>query len=254
MKLKISGLKVLLLPISASIALMAYTLETTPLPTNAQIESTGMTAQGPHQAAAIDQLTTWAKQGLPVAQRELALTYLNWPQHDAETRNWLMNAAQSGDADAQFQLADALYKGSSGFQSDHALAWGWYEKAALQNHSKASFMLARMAKYGDGTKQNLQTSLQWLLESSQLGNAQAMFLLSNAYSAGEGVEKNEAKAREWLEKSAAGDYPVAIQALAMSLDSNDSNNSEQSAANATRARLLIKEATDERLMHWKGYQ
>ncbi|MBV8633071.1 MAG: sel1 repeat family protein [Burkholderiaceae bacterium] len=242
-----------IIALSACAALMACT-QASPPPTSAQIESAGMLAQGAHQTAAIEQLTTWAKQGLPVAQRELALTYLNWPEHDADARNWMQSAAKGGDADAQFLLAEALYKGTSGFPADHAQAWAWYEKAALQNNGKASFMLARMAKYGDGTAQSLQESIRWLQASSEQGNAQAMFLLSNAYSSGEGVAKDEVKAREWLEKSAAGDYPVAIQALAMSLDSRDPGNAEQSAANATRARLLLKEANDERLMHWKGYQ
>ena len=223
-------------------------------PTSAQIESAGMLAQGTHQSAAIDQLTTWAKRGSPIAQRELALTYLNWPEHDADARDWMTQAAKGGDAESQFLLAEALFKGTSGFQVEHAQAWAWYEKAALQGNGKASFMLARMAKYGDGTAQNLQESTRWLLESSQRGNAQAMFLLSNAYSAGDGIARDEAKAREWLEKSAAGDYPVAIQALAMSLDGREAKDTEQSAADATRARLLLKEASDERLMHWKGYQ
>lgn len=243
-----------LLTLSSSLIVMACTQVATTLPTSAQIESAGMLAQNTHQTAAIDQLKTWAKQGSPVAQRELALSYLNWPEHNKDARNWLLKAANGGDADAQFQLADALFKGASGFLPDHAQAWGWYEKAALQNNGKASFMLARMAKYGDGTTQNQQLSTHWLMASSQQGNAQAMFLLSNAYSAGDGIAKDEVKAREWLEKSAAGDYPVAIQALAMSLDGNDPKNGEQNAANATRARHLIKEATDERLMHWNSYQ
>lgn len=241
------------LALSACAVSMACTQVAAP-PTSAQIESAGMLAQGTHQATAIAQLTAWAKQGSPIAQRELALTYLNWPEHDAEARNWMQSAAKGGDADAQFMLAEALYKGICGLHADHAQAWAWYEKAALQNNGKASFMLARMAKYGDGTAQNLQESIRWLQASSDQGNAQAMFLLSNAYSSGEGIAKDDAKAREWLEKSAAGDYPVAIQALAMSLDSREAKNAEQSAADATRARLLLKEANDERLMHWKNYQ
>lgn len=241
------------LALSACIALMACTQVAAP-PSSAQIESAGMLAQGTHQTAAIAQLTAWAGQGSPVAQRELALTYLNWPGHEADAQSWMLSAAKGGDAESQFILAEALFKGTCGFQADHAQAWAWYEKAALQGNGKAGFMLARMAKYGDGTTQSLQQSTHWLIESSKAGNAQAMFLLSNAYSAGDGVARDEAKAREWLEKSAAGDYPVAIQALALSLDGRDAKSADQGAADATRARLLLKEASDERLMHWRGYQ
>jgi len=219
-------------------------------PTAAQIESVGMQALYAHQPEAIDRLTSWARQGMPIAQRELALAYSNWPQHESDAQSWLQKAANGGDNDAQFQLAEALFKGALGLRPDHAEAWKWYEAAAKSGNAKASFMLARMAKYGDGTTQDLATSTHWLMESSRNGNPQAMFLLSNAYAAGEGVEVDAVKAREWLEKSAAGDYPVAIQALALSLDTDNSNNPE----NATRARHLLKEANDERLMHWKNSQ
>lgn len=219
-------------------------------PTSAQIESIGMQALHAHQPAALDRLTVWAQQGMPVAQRELALAYLNWPQHDAEARNWLQKAASNGDSDAQFRLADALYKGSSGPAQNHAEAWKWYERAAQAGNAKAGFMLARMAKYGDGVAQDQSLSIRWLIDSSEHGNVQAMFLLSNAYAAGEGVQRDADKAREWLEQSAAGDYPVAIQALAMSLDAGDTH----SPKDAARANHLIKEANDERLMRWNYYQ
>ena len=218
--------------------------------TTAQIESMGMQALYAHQTEAIDLLTSWAQQGMPSAERELALAYIIWPKHESDARLWLQKAAGSGDNEAQFQLAEALFKGELGLRSDHVQAWKWYEAAAKSGNAKASFMLARMAKYGDGTAQNLTTSIQWLMESCRNGNPQAMFLLSNAYAAGEGVNVDTAKAREWLEKSAAGDDPVAIQALAMSLDTNDTKNT----VNATRARHLLKEASDERLMHWKKDQ
>jgi len=219
-------------------------------PTTAQIESAGLQALYAHQTAAIDQLKSWAQQDMPIAQRELALAYRNWPTHESDARFWLQKAANGGDCEAQFQLAEALYKGELELKADHTNAGKWYETAAKAGNAKASFMLARMAKYGDGIPQDQHLSIMWLMESSRNGNPQAMFLLSNAYAAGDGVDRNEMKAREWLEKSAAGDYPVAIQALAMSLETGDMNN----AGNATRARHLLKEASDERLMHWKNYQ
>ena len=238
----------LVLLIMATVAACTQPKDATP--TSAQIESAGLQALHAHQPAAIDRLAIWAQQGMPVAQRELALAYLTWPQHDAQARYWLQKAASSGDSDAQFRLADALYKGLTGLAQNHADAWKWYERAAQAGNAKASFMLARMAKYGDGVTQDQHLSIRWLIDSSERGNAQAMFLLSNAYAAGEGVEQDAAKAKEWLEKSAAGDYPVAIQALAMSLEAGDAH----SPKDAARATHLIKEANDERLMRWNNYQ
>jgi len=219
-------------------------------PDNARIESVGMLALHGRQPGAIAQLQAWAAAGRPVAQRELALALASIPEQSAQAGAWLQKAAAAGDQEARFQLAQAFYQGSLGLKLDQAQAWSWYERAAASGNAKASFMLARMAKYGEGVPSDLKRSAKWLLEASVQGNAQAMFLLSNAYAAGEGVEQNQQLARDWLERSAAGDFPVAIQALAMSLESGD----QHGERDQVRARHLIKEATDERSMRWNNYQ
>ncbi|GAC1323463.1 MAG: hypothetical protein NVS3B11_11600 [Collimonas sp.] len=219
-------------------------------PDNARIESVGLLALHGRQASAIAQLRTWAGAGRPVAQRELALALASIPEQSTQAGAWMQNAAAANDTEAQFQLAQAFYQGGLGFQVDYGQAWNWYERAASSGNAKASFMLARMAKYGEGVPRDLKRSAKWLLEASVQGNAQAMFLLSNAYAAGEGIEQNQQLAREWLERSAAGDFPVAIQALAMSLESGD----QHGESDPVRARHLIKEATDERSMRWNNYQ
>lgn len=219
-------------------------------PDNARIESVGMLALHGRQPGAITQLQAWAAAGRPVAQRELALALASMPDRSAQAGAWLQKAAAAGDPEARFQLAQAFYQGNLGLKLDQAQAWSWYERAAASGNAKAGFMLARMAKYGEGVPRNLQLSATWLLEASKQGNAQAMFLLSNAYAAGEGVEQNPQLARVWLERSAEGDFPVAIQALAMSLESGD----QHGERDPVRARHLIKEATDERSMRWNNYQ
>ena len=220
------------------------------VPDNARIESVGMLALHGRQVSAITQLQAWAAAGRPVAQRELALALASIPDQSAQAGAWLEKAAAAGDTESRFQLAQALYQGSLGLKLDQAQAWSWYERAARSGNAKASFMLARMAKYGEGVPRDLELSAAWLLEASKQGNAQAMFLLSNAYAAGEGVEQNPQLAREWLERSAEGDFPVAIQALAMSLEGGD----QHGEPDPVRARHLIKEATDERSMRWNNYQ
>jgi TPR repeat protein len=219
-------------------------------PDNARIESVGMLALHGRQPGAVAQLQAWAAAGRPVAQRELALALASMPDQSAQAGAWLQKAAAAGDPEARFQLAQAFYQGNLGLKLDQAQAWSWYERAAASGNAKAGFMLARMAKYGEGVPRNLQLSATWLLEASKQGNAQAMFLLSNAYAAGEGVEQNPQLARVWLERSAEGDFPVAIQALAMSLESGD----QHGERDPVRARHLIKEATDERSMRWNNYQ
>jgi TPR repeat protein len=240
-------------PLAITLLLLAASLgacTSEVVPDNARIESVGMLALHGRQPGAVAQLQAWAAAGRPVAQRELALALASMPDQSAQAGAWLQKAAAAGDPEARFQLAQAFYQGNLGLKLDQAQAWSWYERAAASGNAKASFMLARMAKYGEGVPRNLQLSATWLLEASKQGNAQAMFLLSNAYAAGEGVEQNPRLARVWLERSAEGDFPVAIQALAMSLESGG----QDGERDPVRARHLIKEATDERSMRWNNYQ
>jgi hypothetical protein len=221
-----------------------------PAPTTAEIESAGMLALHGQNQSAITALQKWAVAGNTIAQRELGLAYSVNPQNYSMAVNWLEKAAIAGDAEAQFQLAEAHYKARLDLSQNYQQAWKWYEAAAKNKNAKASFMLARMAKYGQGVGQDLVLSMTWLKTASEQGNAQAMFLLSNAYAAGEGVTQDPTLARKWLEESAELEYPVAIQALAMELESG----SKQVEKDPARARHLIKEASDERLLRWNKYQ
>lgn len=217
-------------------------------PSTAQIESVSIQANQGRQEQAGKQLRRWAEQGMPVAQRELALLLQRMPAGYAEARAWLEKAASAGDGEAAFNLGEAYYFAASGLARDAGLAWKWYGQAAQQGEDRAALMLSRMAKYGDGVPRDLPLSVRWLKFASEHGNAQAMFLLSNAYLSGDGVEHDDVLARSWLEKSAQGDFPVAIQALAMATEGGDL----QLRKDPDRARHLLKEATEERRMHWNS--
>ena len=218
-------------------------------PATAEIEATGMLAIQTQQSEAIAKLRQWANNGIVTAQCELGLALTTRHETQAEAALWLTRAAQAGDVTAQWTIAEAYYKAQLGLQQDYSLAWKWYMAAAAQKQPKASFMLARMSKYGEGTEKNLAQSIDWLRISSEQGNAQAMFLLSNAYEAGEGIEQNKKLSQYWLELAAAGDYPPAIQSLSMQLEDRNSQSHDPQ-----RARHLIKEASDERLLRWNQYQ
>ena len=219
-------------------------------PGTAEIETMGMRALQGQQSDAFTPLRQWAQQGNVTAQRELAYALSVNKDKQTEAAAWLKKAAEGGDSDAQFNYAEANYKSRLGLQQNFVEAWKWYQAASHQNNSKATFMLSRMTKYGEGVPRNLAQSVHWLQVASEQGNAQAMFLLSNAYADGEGIAKDATLARHWLELSAEGDFPTAIQALAMELEGKpDANDNEKQ-----RARHLFKEANDERKMRWNQYQ
>src|SRR5450830_844956 len=225
------------------LAFCACSQEVSEHPSTAEIESMGLQALHGQNKEALHTLRAWAKRGNTVAQRELAFALAVHNDQYVDAANWLKKAAQGGDAEAE-------YKARLGLKQNYVEAWTWYMAASQQKNDKATFMLSRMCKYGEGVPQDLKQSVYWLQIASEQGNAQAMFLLSNAYADGDGLAKNPVLARQWLENSAEGDFPVAIQALAMELEGNiDAQEKDKQ-----RAHHLLKEANDERRMRWNQYQ
>jgi TPR repeat protein len=110
-----------------------------PLP--AEIEAVSMDASQRGDAAAEQRLQDWSADGLPVAERELALLYRK-RHRDDQARALLLRAARQGDAEAAYALGE--------FERDHGRAAQWYRQAAQQGHAKAALGLALLLKHGDG--------------------------------------------------------------------------------------------------------
>ena len=218
----------------------------TALPSSAEIESVGILAIQARKPAAVSQLARWAKDGHLVAQRELALAYSLNSDNWSQAVHWFQSAAEGGDREAQFELANAYLYAKLGLRQDYPKAWAFYEKAALQGEGKASFMLARMARHGWGVSESAEQSAHWLMESSRQENAQAMYELSVAYAQGDGLPRDTVQSRYWLNMSADYEYKIAMQALALELEGQGGKDSKSSQ----RSKLLIKEASDHRLMNW----
>src|SRR5690606_7136839 len=62
-------------------------------------------------------------------------------------------AAQDGDAEAQYELGEFYYHGKQG-EPDRAQALHWYEKASLQGHALAQHRLGSMFFHGEGVPAN----------------------------------------------------------------------------------------------------
>ena len=89
--------------------------------------------------------TKLAKQTLKVAPQNAAAAYrlAGWYTKDEEglspdrdlALKWEQQAAELGCADAQHYLGHRHYRGGMGLQLDHAIAFAWYQKAALQGRA-----------------------------------------------------------------------------------------------------------------------
>jgi len=218
-------------------------------PSAAQIEAAAMAAAQTGNPEARQQLQRWARQGLPVAERELGTLYRKQPERQGAARQLLEHAARAGDAEAAFQLGELLRVGMPAQAGQAAQpgapgqAWPWYRQAAEARHAKAALTLGQMAANGEGTRKDATESARWLALASELGSAHAMFLLSNAYRYGLGVERDEAKGFQLLEQAAEHEYPPALQDLALAVQNDD----------ALRASHLLKEASEHRRNNWNRY-
>ncbi len=72
----------------------------------------------------------------------------------------LREAAEQGDADAQYSLG-LIYANGQGVPRDHAEAAKWYRKAAEQGHAKAQYRLGFMYEYGVGVPRDLVLAHMW---------------------------------------------------------------------------------------------
>jgi localization factor PodJL len=84
----------------------------------------------------------------------------------------LREAAERGDAEAQFELALAFEKGQ---QVDQDISWAarWYGKAAYQGHPDSQYHYGRMKMRGLGVSRDLGHAYRWLALAAQQGHRDA---------------------------------------------------------------------------------
>ena len=87
----------------------------------------------------------------------------------------LRHSAESGDVDAQFDLAYLYYKADSdpavsGMTQSNNLAAYWYRKAAQQGHLSAQYNMAVLYLHGHGVDRDPVTAYAWLLLAAGEGH------------------------------------------------------------------------------------
>jgi TPR repeat protein len=109
----------------------------------------------------------------------------------------IQKKADSGDASAQFALAEAYDFGNGAAQSDKN-AFLWYRKSADQGFAPAQNSLGFMYRTGKGVEQNKEQAVAWYRKAAKQGNAKAMFNLGTAYFNGDGVSIDDIAAYAWF--------------------------------------------------------
>ena len=107
-------------------------------------------------------------------------------ESDALTQ--VRQAAERGDAQAQYNLGVAYFKGK-GAQKDYAEAAKWSLKAAEQGNAKAQYNMGVAYFHGDGVNKSYNEGVKWFRKAAENNNVKAQYYLGMAYSQGRGVEK-----------------------------------------------------------------
>ena len=117
--------------------------------------------------------------------------------------------AVAGDADAQFNLAQA-YKLGRGVTLDPVLAESWFRKAALQGHVQAADNYG-LALFQAGKKTD---ALPWLQKSVAHGEPRAQLVLGTMLFNGDGVPRDFPRAYALMTRASASGLQSASQTLA----------------------------------------
>lgn len=118
-------------------------------------------------------------------------------------------AADAGDADAQFDLAQA-YKLGRGVPKDMQQAEGWYRKAALQGHDQAQATLG-LILFQNGDR---GAAMPWLKQAADKGEPRAQYVYGTALFNGDDVAKDWPRAYALMTRAAAAGLPQAKTSLA----------------------------------------
>ncbi len=126
---------------------------------------------------------------------------------DEAVRVWRPLAAR-GDADAQFNLAQA-YKLGRGVPVNLNLAEQWYERAARQGHVQAGANLG-LILFQNGQRQR---AMPYIQRAAEGGDPRAQYILGTALFNGDLVTRDMARAYAHMSRAAAAGLPQAASQL-----------------------------------------
>ncbi len=112
--------------------------------------------------------------------------------------NEFRQAAEAGDADAQFEMG-VLYQYGRGVPQNLSEALSFYRKAAEQGHLGAQSNLGILYASGLLIPRDYSQALHWFMKAANQGDAFAQNNLCRLHSFGEGVPRDYVTAYMWLE-------------------------------------------------------
>jgi TPR repeat protein len=173
-----------------------------------------------------------AESGDVDAQYQLAKFYNSGKgtkKDEVEAVKWYRRVAAKNDARGQSMLG-VMYTNARGVERNYCQAIKWFRKAAARNSAHAKYNLGYMYAVGKGVPQDQVQASDWYLEAANQNDAGSQRIIGNRYAAGRGVEKDLVQAHAWTQ--------VAGEAAKKQLLSIES---QMTPDQITEARKLTKE-------------
>ncbi len=157
-----------------------------------------------------------AESGAADAQYELGKLYAKGSgvkEDYKQAAKWYRSAANQGHAGAQLALGE-LYEAGQGVPHDDAEAAKYYRQSAEQGNATAQYGLAVLCVTGRGVPQDTPEALKWYRHAADQGDELAQYHLGMRYYEGKGVVADPIESYQWLSLVATKGMPDAIQSLA----------------------------------------
>ena len=119
----------------------------------------------------------------------------------------------------QYELGKQCYQ-----RNNYREAVKWYWEAAEAGNADAQYELGCCYNYGQGVLNNYGEAVKWYRKAADQGNAFAQYSLGLCYTNGKGVEQDQAEAAKWYRKAADQGDEKAKEKLE-SLEKNSSSSS-----------------------------
>jgi TPR repeat protein len=124
----------------------------------------------------------------------------------------LVKHAESGDAQAQFEMGRA-YEDGKGVPQDDDRAVEWFRKSAEQENAQAQNSLGAMYAEGRGVQREKEEAVRWYRKAAKRGLPEALYNIAIAYYNGEGVGGDINHAYTWMMAAARKGDAQAAEAL-----------------------------------------
>ena len=160
----------------------------------------------------------------------------------------LRQAAESGNLDAQFTLAQVYEVGSHGVPMDLDKAFKWYTVAAEAGYVPAQHFLGGMYASSRGTALNVAKAIYWFRMAADQGYPDSLYPVAYAYENGlGGLAQDNAQALAWYRKAADAGNTFAFQRLAQAYRLGELGLSPD-AEQASQYQARMKLGPNERLL------